>query len=229
VVDKIEFSSTQHLRTFLKKNLNSLYKDAIEKHDSFHIALSGGKSILIVLDVLKKMSFQWHKVHVYQVDERMVPTNSVDSNQRLLREHLCKHVNIPEENLHFVDVSQEPEVAAFCYEQTIKTLLGQHGFDAVILGLGKDCHIASLFPDGPWLKEKETMVVSVKRADLTHTRVSLSLKALSLSNTLWLLVLGHEKRDAFKLLLNPEVSPDNCPGKYLLQYSQLQVLVCFED
>ncbi len=224
----VELPTISDLLGTFKEQLLELYQQALALRGSFHMALSGGSSIKPVLSMLSQMSLQWQRVHIYQVDERLVPPESAESNQRLLKEGLCVD-RIPEENLHFVPYTENPAQAASEYEKSLRQYLPPEGFDSIVLGLGMDCHVASLFPEGPWLAETQRLVVAVQAENIPQPRVSLSLKALAMSRALYLLVLGPKKAQALKMLLDSNTPPETCPGKYLLEFTQCRVLVCLKQ
>ncbi|RME65850.1 MAG: 6-phosphogluconolactonase [Nitrospirae bacterium] len=225
VVGKIiKLPSLQDLMGFLRTETLKLYEEAITQQGTFHIALSGGNSILPFLDMFRDMKLQWEKVHIYQVDERLVPPQSEESNQKLIRDRLCRFVSIPEDNLHFVPITQSPEQSAIEYERMIKESLPERGFDAVVMGLGKDCHVASLFPDGPWLDVKDALTVTVVRKETPQPRVSLTFSGLARTKRLYLLIIGKEKLQALRMLQDKRVSVGKCPGKELLKLRNSFVL-----
>lgn len=221
----INLSSQSELISFLRQQTLKLYEDAITDRGTFHIALSGGRSILPFLEMFRELELQWQNIHIYQVDERIVPPDSDESNQKLIREHLCRFVYISEKNLHFVPITEEPEQSALKYERILKENLPEMFFDEVVLGLGKDCHVASLFPEGPWLERMDTMVVAVEGKGVPYQRVSLTFKALTRTKRLYLLVIGKEKLQALRLLTDSRISVRQCPGKGLLKSENCLVLV----
>jgi 6-phosphogluconolactonase len=102
-----------------------------------------------------------------------------------------------------------PAVAADEYERELLDA-GPPRFDLLLLGLGPDAHIASLFPDQESLSERSRLVVGVDTAghEPYVPRVSMTLKALALAQSIVFLVAGDSKADAVAAAFGPEAKPD---------------------
>jgi len=97
------------------KDENILYKavadtikdaigDILQKKDYVVLAIAGGRSVPFVFEILKKKDIPWDKVHIFMVDERLVPIDDKESNFKLAKEtfigDLIKKGKLPEENTH---------------------------------------------------------------------------------------------------------------------------------
>ncbi|CAI5474536.1 unnamed protein product [Closterium sp. Yama58-4] len=138
---------------------------AIAAHGSFSIAISGGSVVkclghLAHPDVTARCD--WSRWHVFWVDERAVPLTHPDSNYLLAHTHWLSKAPIPPANIHALDDSLPVEAAAEAYEREMKQcvdggVLLMHPdtpfprFDFILLGVGPDGHVASLFPSHPLL------------------------------------------------------------------------------
>ncbi|KAF7154810.1 hypothetical protein RHSIM_Rhsim01G0188800 [Rhododendron simsii] len=118
------------------------------------------------------------EVPVFWVDERMVPLTDKDSNYKLAYDGFLSKVPIPPTNIHAVNVTLPAAAAAEGYQTLIKTLVdnktidsssssGSPRFDLMLLSMGPDGHVASLFPGHPLLKEKQRWVAAVEDAPFT--------------------------------------------------------------
>ena len=113
--------------------------------------------------------FDWHRVHIFWVDERCVPPDHGDSNYRMVREALLDPVGVAADQIHRIEGELEPEEASNRYEAAICEFL-QLGegklpvFDVVHLGMGADGHTASLFP-GSSLIDDQTGIVAAAYAE----------------------------------------------------------------
>ena len=168
----------------------------------FAVALAGGTTPRAAYALLATPAWaglvDWARVHVFWGDERCVPPDHPESNYRLAHEALLAHVPLPPANVHRVRGEQEPEAAAADYEHTLRHFFGpgsEPRFDLVLLGLGRDGHIASLFPGTAALAETARLVVAVAAAyeERPTWRISLTLPALNAAHEVVFLVSGAEK------------------------------------
>ena len=120
------------------------------------MALPGGQSPLLLMNALSLdfyHLFPWQQTHIWQTDERCVKTTSVDSNWNLILEFLLSVVPIPFHNLHPMPVDLQNGVCYstdsgdLLYHKTFIDFLEDGKLDYVVLGVGTDGHIASLFPE----------------------------------------------------------------------------------
>ena len=155
--------------------------------DPFRIALAGGSTPKVVYERLATFDLDWQRWHVWWGDERVVPSDHPDSNERMAREALLTHVAIPERQVHPLR----------------GTAVGlPDRFDLVLLGIGTDGHTASLFPGDPGLDVVEP-IVRVERPD--HPRFSLTLPVINGAQAAALLVSGEGKREILGRVLAGEL------------------------
>ncbi len=178
----------------------------------FALNLSGGSTPKRLYEVLAsdivRTKIDWQRVHLFFGDERFVPHDHPDSNYRMVREALIRHVPIPEENVHAVETAlPTPEDAAAAYERTLKTFLGKETLDiwrplfaVTLLGLGEDGHTASLFPGTAALRERDKWVTAVVGAK-PEPRITMTFPVLDSSRDVVFLAAGEGKRAMLKKLL----------------------------
>jgi 6-phosphogluconolactonase len=145
----------------------------------------------------------WPQTHFFWGDERYVPPEDPQSNFRMFREALLERVPVPAENVHpMPTLLPKPEDAALAYEHTLRQFFasGPPAFDLILLGLGGEGHIASLFPDSPALIEKERWVVAVDVQAEPHLRLTLTLPVLNCARNVFFLVSGEGKREVIASL-----------------------------
>lgn len=181
-----------------------------------HVALSGGETPRRTYEVLSsepyRARFPWERVHFHQVDERWVSPEDPLSNQRVLRETLLSRAPVPEANVHFVDTGLPgPEEGARRYEESLRAAFpdppgGFPRFDAIVLGIGKDGHTASLFPGRAEIDADRAWVVSAKGIEPSVPRVTLTLPVLSAASQVVFLVSGGEKSRALRGVLSGDPS-----------------------
>ncbi|MBI5418526.1 MAG: 6-phosphogluconolactonase [Deltaproteobacteria bacterium] len=177
-----------------------------------HVALSGGETPRRTYELLSsepyRGRFPWDRVHFYQVDERWVRPDDPLSNRRMLSEALLSRAPVPEGNFHAVDTALSgPEEAARRYEELLRRAFpdppgGFPRFDAILLGIGKDGHTASLFPGAKETSEERAWAIHAAGGDPPVPRVTLSLPVLSAAAQVIFLVSGKEKAEVLKRILS---------------------------
>jgi 6-phosphogluconolactonase len=162
-------------------------REALANRGRAGLVATGGRSPGPVFDRLQAAPIDWARVVVTLSDERCVDESSPDSNARVVRQRLLTG---PAAKGHFLPLWPRPEPGA------LEALVP---FDAVMLGMGEDGHIASLIPGDPGLEQgltTDALLVDVP-AGLGKPplpRVSLSLSALLSARSIFLLVAGDAKR-----------------------------------
>ncbi len=173
--------------------------------EEFAIALSGGDTARQCYERLAADAAQqidWWLVDVYWGDERCVPPDSPDSNERLVRESLLERVGAA----HMVypmrcDEGPDP------YQLRIGDL-GR--FDLIHLGLGADGHTASLFPGSPALEADPGRLVATNEDPSgvnPFPRLTLTLSAIARSHLVLVTVSGAEKQSAMQRIADGEDLP----------------------
>ncbi len=181
---------------------------AIAERGEFHVALSGGTTPRALYQCLASAEFSekidWQHVHIWFGDERTVPPQHPDSNYHMAHEALLRHVPVPLINIHRMRGEQsDAHEAARAYQAQLITHmpLVSEGpsataipkFDLLLLGLGNDGHVASLFPDTPILSERTKWVAAVFVNKLNVWRISLTLPIIDNARNIMVLVAGAGK------------------------------------
>jgi 6-phosphogluconolactonase len=187
-------------------------KEKTEKNEKFFVALSGGTTPKRLYEILASKPFRkeinWNLVEVYFSDERCVPPEHEQSNFRMANEALIRHVPA---HVHRIEGEIPPEEASIKYEQEVKDALGPAPrFDLILLGLGPDGHVASLFPGSPLLKEDKRIVREFYSDKLKSWRVTLTLQVINQARHVLFLVTGKTKAQALKEIVVDE--DEKCPG-----------------
>jgi 6-phosphogluconolactonase len=174
-------------------------RQAVAERGSFHVALAGGSTPAALYHRLAAADYAdlpWGDCHVYFSDERRVPPGDADSNYRMARESLLDHVPIPPAQVHRMLGEDEPSTAAAAYAERLRADLpvveGVPILDLVLLGLGADGHIASLFPGTSALDSAEP-VAAHWVPSLAAWRLTLTLPVLQAARRTWLLASGTGK------------------------------------
>ena len=174
-------------------------RQAVAERGSFHVALAGGSTPAGLYRRLAAPDYgelPWEDCHVYFSDERCVPPTDADSNFRMAREALLDHVPIPAAQVHRLAGEDEPNTAAAAYAERLRADLpvveGVPVLDLVLLGLGADGHIASLFPATSALDSTD-LAAAHWIPSLAAWRLTLTFPVLHMARRTWLLVSGSGK------------------------------------
>ncbi|KAI3457957.1 hypothetical protein Pfo_014620 [Paulownia fortunei] len=170
------FESEEDMAVSLAKYTADLSNKISQERDSFAVVLSGGslvKSLRKLVEPPYIDSVDWSKWHVFWVDERVVPKDHPDSNYLLAFNEFLSKIPIPAGNVYAMNDALSAEGAADDYETCLKHLVknkvvdqsesrGFPKFDLMLMGMGPDGHIASLFPGHPLLQENVKWVSFIK-------------------------------------------------------------------
>lgn len=156
----------------------------------------------------------WGAVQLYFGDERFVPADSPDRNVQQARSAFLDEVGAT--RVHEVPSSDDAgsaEEAAASYASTVRST-GSGDFDVLMLGVGPDGHIASLFPGHPGLDVTDEIATAVHDSPKPPPdRVSLTFEALNRAQAVWFLVTGEAKADAVRRALADEGSLTETPAR----------------
>jgi 6-phosphogluconolactonase len=193
------------------RQICSTINSTLARQAEFHLVLSGGETPIRLYQALLALPEQpqvaWSRCHIWLGDERYVALDHPESNYHSAQQHLLQHLPIPTTQIHPYATHLPPVEAAAEYAATIDRHLGsdpqQRQFDLILLGLGNDGHIASLFPATPALDEDRAWVVANPVARLDRWRLTLTYPALNSARHLYLLVSGQGKAAMVKQILSP--------------------------
>ena len=169
--------------TQLKKDISISKK----KNERFSFVLTGGKSPVKLYKKLAKSKIDWSSVDLFWGDERHVSNKSKNSNYKLAYNTFIKKIKIKKSNLYKIDTNNNLNNSAQKYRRKIINYFrnNKNFFDCVLLGMGEDGHIASIFPNSKLIKEK-FVVKAVKRKDFDRITLSLNIINKSKKIILWL-------------------------------------------
>lgn len=183
---------------------------AIAARGSCSVALSGGRTPEPVYRALASATgVGWEKVSLFFADERAVPPDHGESNYRMVREALLSRVGIPPESVHRMEAErQDRDAAAREYEQRLPPVL-----DLLVLGIGTDGHIASLFPHSPALSERRRLVVPAVGASPPVERITITPPVIEAARRLAVIVTGGNKAAALARAIEGRLAPMEVPGQ----------------
>ena len=181
---------------------------------SASIVLTGGGVGTAVLAELAasgaREAIDWRRLDIWWGDERFLPAGHPERNETGARAALLDHVDVDPARVRPMPASQGqgPEAAAEEYAALLRAAARpeDHGpvpsFDVLMLGVGPDAHVASLFPEMPALYD-ERPVVAVRGAPKPPpTRISLTLPSIQAAREVWVLAAGEAKATAVRMGLS---------------------------
>jgi 6-phosphogluconolactonase len=156
------------------------------------IVLTGGKTPKQAYEQAAKLEGDWSRVELWWGDERCVPPDDTKSNYKLARDSLLDRLERQPRAVHRIEGERGKDAAAAAYEQE----LGDAELDLLLLGVGPDGHVASLFPNAPTLRQRRRVLPAEPGFEPFVDRVTLSLPALRSAKEILFLLSGSEKADA---------------------------------
>jgi 6-phosphogluconolactonase len=202
-----------------------LAQEAIGARGRFMVALSGGSTPKAMFGRLAAAphaeAIDWSKLHLFWSDERAVPPEHVQSNYRTARESLLDLVRLPSEQVHRVRTERQPLLlAAEEYAAEIRRAFGgKRGstprFDLIMLGMGDDGHIASLFPQTEALDDQHRLVAPNHVPKLNAQRLTFTPKLINAADAVLFLVAGAGKADALQAVLEGPREPRLYPAQLI--------------
>ncbi|PKW25250.1 6-phosphogluconolactonase [Phycicoccus duodecadis] len=179
--------------------------DALAVREVAHVSMTGGSMgseiVRSLVALPARDAVDWGRVHVWWGDERYLPAGDPDRNDTQNDAAGLSTLCLDPANVHRVpgpDATGSAEEAAATYAHTVRST-GTGAFDVMVLGVGPDGHIASLFPHHPAAGTQGEIAVAVHDSPKPPPdRVSLTLECLERSREVWFLVSGADKADAVR-------------------------------
>lgn len=179
--------------------------DAVAARGVAHVSMTGGSMGSEIVRSLAaepaRHAVDWGRVHVWWGDERYLPAGDPDRNDTQNDEAGLTSLGLDPGHVHRVagpDASDSVEASAQAYADALHAA-GSGAFDVMVLGVGPDGHVASLFPHHPAAATTGSPTVAVHDSPKPPpTRVSLTRECLERSREVWFLVSGTDKADAVR-------------------------------
>lgn len=201
----------QTLAQEASERFGQLAAQAVTERGRFLVALAGGSTpettYMLLANEPYRTRVSWQKIHVFWSDERCVPPDNPESNYRMVHKTLLSQVPIPSENIHRMAGERDnPAEAAHEYAEVLRNCFHLKEstwprFDLILLGMGEDGHVASLFPETGVLEEVHDMVVALYVPELKAYRLTLTLPVLNQAAHVVFLVTGRAKAAALRSVL----------------------------
>ena len=187
------------------------------------LVVSGGTTPSRCFQELAQTDLNWSGINVLASDDRWVPPDHEDSNEKLIRETLLVERATEADFLPFY--SPDNSIEERCTDLDSDIRLVPFPFACALLGMGADGHFASLFPDASNLAtgldiDSQSLCMPVKTDASPYARVSLTLSALSRSDEVVLLFFGDDKREVYEAA---KLDGDRYPVSRLLRQKRAPV------
>ena len=187
----------------------------------------GGNTVIPLLKRLKKAKIAWKDVHIFMLDERLLPITNKNSNFKqaydILLKPLIKEGKLPEENIHpFVPDKTKANYGINSYSNKLKKLGGK--IDIAILSSGEDGHIASLFPNKVNQAKGKYFSIVKDSPKPPKLRMTATKSLITNSDTAILLTIGKNKNKARQDLENKDLDSNQSPQKLILSINNSYVL-----
>ena len=217
------------------ERITSLIEKSIRERHGAIVSLTGGSTPRLLYRYLGdpmqswRARIDWSRVHLLWGDERHVPPDDPQSNFGMAHEALVNHVPIPAFQVHrmrgeLINVNE----AAREYESELEAAFldanrSDRTFDVMLLGMGEDGHVASIFPGSPLLTgspfEVALSVAAVWAPHLNAWRITLTPATLLNSRAIVMMVAGTAKADAVRWALEGPEQVDQHPAQLLRRVS----------
>ena len=213
---------TNKNRGYLDKTAVELIENSIHKRLKTKkivvFGICGGRSVEGIFNLLaSSRKIPWEKIHIFMVDERLVPITDNESNYNLAKtcfiNKLLQDNTISEYNLHpFIveKISEDTDIKK--YENQLKNY--QDHYDIALLSSGEDGHIASLYPEHHSIMDDSEFYIKMNDSPKPpKDRMSASRKLLVRSAASILLFYGGTKRDAYAAFNDSKIDYRSCPAR----------------
>ncbi|MEH0109901.1 6-phosphogluconolactonase [Tersicoccus sp. MR15.9] len=220
VADVVILDSPEPLASHVAERLIAEITAAQAARGSASVVLTGGGMggrTLAAVGELDTSAIDWSRVDLWWGDERFVRSGDEERNDRQARAALLDRLPLDPERVHVVpaaDTVASAEEAAARYAEELATVSEAAGsrptngtavpaFDVLMLGVGPDAHVASLFPELDAVTEQQATALAVHDAPKPPPdRVTLTLPAINAARQVWLVVAGADKAGAVALAAN---------------------------
>lgn len=230
------FADRGALARAVADRLLTVLRETVEADGIAHVALTGGGAGIAVLEAVAELLLadqtqapDWRKVHLWWGDERLLPVGDPERNDKqaadALVDQLVADHGLPEHNVHPMPTSEDaadPHAGAEMYAEQLHLCadgqerdgLAVPKFAVILLGVGPDGHVASLFPSKESLKTDDRPTVGEENSPKPPPlRVSLTFAAIHTADRVWTVVAGEDKATATAKAFDPATPVQQIPAR----------------
>ncbi len=195
-----EVGSPAELATRFAARVEAMARSAVAARGRFTLAITGGSLAEAFLPALATVPMPWPVTEVFWTDERCVPPDAADSNYGQARRLLFGSGPAASARLHRIETERPDQEAATAAEAALIGVAGPRGrLDLVLLGVGEDGHVCSLFPGHPALAETNRLMVAIADSPKPPPRrISMTIPVLAAADQLWVGAFGAGKAPAVR-------------------------------
>ncbi len=198
--------------------------DAQAERGLASVVLTGGRTAERIYAAVSQSpardAVDWQRVQIWWGDERFLPAGDPQRNETQARAALLDALPLDPSRVFpmpAADMVPDPETAAARYAQTLAASARPGSeqlphFDLLLLGVGEDGHVASVFPEHPAAYETRPVAGVRGSPKPPPNRVTLTLPALNTADEVWLLATGTEKAGAVGMALTGHAGPVQLPA-----------------
>ncbi|GJN11099.1 hypothetical protein PR202_ga29265 [Eleusine coracana subsp. coracana] len=220
------FESPDEMSTDLAEYISQISEISVKERGYFAIALSGGPLVSFLGKLCEapyNKTLDWSKWYIFWSDERAVAKNHVESNYKLTKEGFLSKVPVLNGHVYSINDNATVEDAATDYEFVIRQLVKARTigvsesndcpkFDLILLDMGSDGHVASLFPNHPALELKDDWVTYITDSpELPPERITFTLPVINSASNIAILATGNDKAKAVQLAISDSTEDPDTP------------------
>jgi 6-phosphogluconolactonase len=231
VADKTAMSETAAER------MTTLIEWAVTARGLAAVSLTGGDTPDRLYELLAdpgrpwRSRIDWQRLHLFWGDEREVPPDQPQSNYGLAHRLLLQHVDVPEAQIHRMRGELPASDAGRLYDAVLRARRDQTAgplFDVMLLGIGSNAHIASIFPQSPLLVERferperserperiERLATGVAVPELSQWRITMTPTALLDAANILMIASGASKAEAIGAAIDGPMDVEQVPAQLL--------------
>ena len=222
VADKTAMSETAAER------ITAHIEAAVAERARAAVSLTGGDTPDLLYQVLGdetrswRSRIDWRRLHLYWGDEREVPPDHRDSNYGLAHRLLLQHVDVPDAQVHRMRGELPASDAGRLYDAILHARRDPTAgpmFDVMLLGVGSNAHIASIFPRSPLLARREAppgkLATGIAVPELSQWRITMTPAALLDSADILMIASGASKADAVAAAIEASDDLERYPAQLL--------------
>ncbi|MCE9678531.1 6-phosphogluconolactonase [Shewanella sp. AS1] len=199
------FDDKKMLESQLADRIAGQLQAAIDARGKASLVVSGGSTPLALFELLSHKSIEWGSVYITLADERWVDTQSDDSNEKLVLEHLLQNRAASAKFRGLKNMFSSPETGC---DMTIEQLANlPKPFDVVVVGMGNDGHTCSWFPCSAEIEQAlstNALCLAVNPTTAPHARITISKKGILASRQIYLHIVGEQKLAVYRKALESD-------------------------